>query len=272
MLYDRSVMVGGATRRIAPIAAVLLGGLATAITAPAQVAAPRTELLPDLIPFDASELSVTGGGRLGPRRLRLGTSIVNAGPGPMEIAPARGRDCNRNGRFGDDELARQRIYVDGNGDRRFHRLDDDSFVTREAGCVVFHAAHDHWHLSDFARYELVSEATGRSVASSTKVSFCITDLQRIRTRLPGRAFNEFYGFCDPEHPQGLSIGWFDTYDATLPGQFVSLRGVPDGRYCLRITVDRANRLSESREGNNRSEVAILLRGRNVRAVARDCRP
>lgn len=257
-------------RRLALVAALSAGGWAIS-SAAAGGQTPAPELLPDLAPFRAGELEVTGS-RTGARRLRLTTSIVNAGRGPVEIAPARGNDCNGNGRLADDQVARQRIYLDGNADGRFDRLDDDTTIVRDAGCMAFHASHDHWHFEDFALYQLVHEATGRVVASSTKVSFCVEDLDVIAARLPGKARHEYYDDCDPYHPQGISVGWYDTYTADLPGQFIPLRAVRDGRYCVRITADSANRLRETREDNNRSEVAIVLQGRRARPVSLRCRP
>jgi hypothetical protein len=63
------------------------------------------------------------------------------------------------------------------------------------------------------------------------------------------------------------VGWADVYAADLPGQFVPLRGVRDGEYCLELATDPANQLRESSDTNNVSRTRIRLRGDRVTRVA-----
>jgi hypothetical protein len=54
--------------------------------------------------------------------------------------------------------------------------------TQKVGCFVFHPRHHHWHLENFAKYQLFtwSSSTGRGsvVGTTDKVSFCIIDTYR----------------------------------------------------------------------------------------------
>ncbi|HVE69653.1 MAG TPA: lysyl oxidase family protein [Solirubrobacteraceae bacterium] len=252
------------TTAVALVAAAVAGG-----TAVGEAPAPRPELLPDLVPARAYELRVheRRGGR---RELRFATAVFNRGTGPMEMYPMRGNDCDGDGNPRNDRLAKQRVYGDDNGDGRFDRLDDETSTARVAGCMIFHRAHDHWHFDDFASYRIVTHDTGQVVSVANKVSFCVEDLEELEPRLRGQPRVSYFDFCDPVHPQGISVGWADVYSADLPGQFVPLRGVRDGVYCLEMVTDPANQLRETNDANNVSRTRIRLRGDAVRRVAGGC--
>ena len=65
---------------------------------------------------------------------------------------------------------------------------------------------------------------------------------------------------------GLSIGWADYYGSTLPGQELDIRGLPDGRYCLRNEADPADRLDESDERQQRPLDPGAHQGRDGDAI------
>ena len=54
----------------------------------------------------------------------------------------------------------------------------------------YHPAHDHWHVLDFARYELRKDPSGKLVVGSRKVGFCLVDTRPV-----------FPGPVTPEHPR-----------------------------------------------------------------------
>ena len=258
-----------AARAIPPLVAALAAG---ALAGPgAGVAqAPRPELLPDLVP-DRALAPVVHRRRDGRRELRFGARVFNRGAGPMETYTTRGNDCDGDGNPRNDRFAKQRVYHDDNGDGRFDRLDDESVTGVLSGCMVFHATHGHWHFEEFAAYRLRSEATGAAVSSSDKVSFCVEDLEALRRPILGQPRESYYDFCGASHPQGISVGWADVYDSSLPGQFVPLRGVSDGVYCLEIATDPSNRLRESNDFNNVARRRVRLRGRSAQPLPGACR-
>ena len=49
---------------------------------------------------------------------------------------------------------------------------------------------------------------------------------------------------------GLSVGWGDTYPGGLPGQFVDVTDVPDGRYRLWVEADATGSFREATRDNN----------------------
>ena len=238
---------------LAAMLAVL--GVASAFAAPERAPA---ELLPDLVtrPFDGVSIQKAGDRTL----LRFGNSIGNQGPGVLELRPRR-RDCNGDGDFTNDRLALERIYADTNGSGGFERGIDLVGRTVEVGCMVFHPAHDHWHLQRFARYELRSIATGTVVVASPKVSFCVRDSLVAFPGLPGFSSLAYYGGCKRNSITGLSVGWADWYAAFLPGQDLEVTGLPNGRYCLTSTADPRDGIDEADETNNvRSRLLRLSDG------------
>ena len=89
--------------------------------------------------------------------------------------------------------------------------------------------------------------------------------------------NESYYPQDPENPEfptcsetsvdGLSIGWEDTYGASLPGQGIQVKGLRRGRYCLVLEADPGDPgnedgvLDERNELNNTRTIRLKLRPR-----------
>ena len=127
--------------------------------------------------------------------------------------------------------------------------------------MVFHPAHDHWHLQRFARYELRSVATDAVVAASPKVSFCVRDSLAAFPDVPGFSAFAYYGQCARNSITGLSVGWADWYAAFLPGQDLDVTGLPNGRYCLTSTADPRDGIDEADETNNaRSRLLRLTDG------------
>jgi phosphohistidine phosphatase SixA len=208
-----------------------------------------TPLLPDLQTLPPSDLVIEMNTAGGPKLLRLTNSILNRGPGVMELQGVADQASGRT-------IVTQRIYS-ANG-----------LVEQLAtGDFVFHPGHTHWHLENFARYEvwtLTSQGELDGVVALTdKVSFCLRDNTRVD--IPGAAPQAVYTNCNRE-VQGISAGWIDTYDYDTQGQIVDITGLPDGEYALRSTTDPEDQLRESDEGNNAAMVYIEIEGNQVSII------
>ena len=168
--------------------------------------------------------------------LRFTNTVWNAGQGVMEIHGTPGGNSN----------ITQRIFDDAGGF-------SDVKVSTD---LLFHPSHDHFHLQDFAQYQLWMKgdydawvASGRKAGQAkhlgVKSSFCIMDSKRVE-RFPGTPSSAMYSACGST-VQGLSVGWGDTYGWALPEQWVDLGASPlaDGSYVLRSIADPLNKLYES---------------------------
>jgi hypothetical protein len=243
-------------------AAIALAVAVAVLWPSAAGAAPRVahaQLLPDLVTLPLSDLRIQKAP--GVKRLRFSNTIANTGVGPLELYPVA-NDCNGNGDFTDDRTAMEQPYVDSNDDGVFERSSDQPSGTPiVVGCYVFHPAHDHWHLEDFARYELHRwSSSGAVVAARRKVSFCVGDDYVAQPGLPGSPRKPYYTECTNDSTIGLSIGWADFYGADLQGQSLDIRGIADGRYCLVSTADPDGHILESDPTNNVATLRIRIKG------------
>jgi hypothetical protein len=228
---------------------VALGGLvAVLISLPA--AASGQDRLPNLKAFPAANLSVVANPSTGNPELRLGATSWNSGTGPMELIA--GETVGP-----DQQNVYQRIYNTNGGWRDVL-----------AGAFVWHPAHSHFHLQDYARYVLQPvDAPGASSREGYKTSFCIMDTTKVDGRLSGAAKQAVYTTCNAVK-QGMSVGWGDTYGPHLAGQSVDLTGNPDGLYELTIEFDWKNHLVESNDNDNTacSLLRISVVNRTVETV------
>ena len=161
----------------------------------------------------------------GRRLLRLSTEVANHGDGPLEVFPsAESANCDGDGDPANDRDASQRTFADSDGGGGFTAGSTRIEAEQRFGCMRYHPAHDHWHVLDFARYELRREPTGKPVAQLAKVGFCVGDTRVAfpsaaapPARLPVRGRHEPIG-CTAAATQGLSAGWADLYVFAVPGQ------------------------------------------------------
>lgn len=282
-------MEAGVSRRLGLAAAVAAASalLATSLVVSADsaesgVPAPD-DLLPDLKVERPDELYVAKNRK--ETRLRVSNTISNTGTGPLEIE-GDGASCDE----GDGKRTIQRIFKDDPSHTAsigfFIRGADQASTPVQAGCSRYHENHDHWHFDNFARYTLYSERTGNPIGSSRKVSFCVIDTGRPYRNLAGSPKNPYYPqdegnpqfpTCSATSTDGLSVGWEDTYGASLPGQAIKITGKRKGRYCLVIeadppTADPDGVLDESDPGNNLREIQMRLNPRKakVRRLGPDC--
>jgi len=214
-------------------------------------------LRPDMFSLRARDLRMTF--RNGFRVLRFSSMLANGGRGPMVVRPRPRGDCPPGHR-----LARQLISVDRNRDRHYQRGVDTREVSRRAGCMVDHPTHHHWHFEGMAAYRLVDPGPRRHVVTGRpKVSFCLRDNQPIPGTRP-RQRRAFFGDCGRNLVQGISPGWVDLYDLTLPGQSLRLpRGMRDGVYCLVTRADPQDQLVETDESNNARARPVRINGTRV---------
>jgi hypothetical protein len=143
----------------------------------------------------------------------------------------------------------QRIYAPG------------QVLVRDAGRFVYHAEHHHFHLDEFESYELLAADRRTVVASSSKISFCLTDVLPVDppVRADGDVFLELPPFECGIEEQGINTGYADYYGADLPDQWIDVTGLPSGDYWLRITVDPGGLLLESDTANNAVEFPVEYR-------------
>lgn len=209
----------------------------------------RRPLLPDLetsVPLEMYIDYGSGGSRL----LRFSTTVRNTGEGPMEL-------------IGE---------LDGNGNAEAIQLiqqSDGTVETHSAGELLTSATHRHWHLDNFALFELFPASARRDLdgpaATQNKISFCLVDEVRIDPPPENVAEGPRFLDCDWLH-HGLSQGWSETYVADLPEQWVDITGLPDGRYALRVTLDPDDLLLEAKDSNNAALVFIEVVGDEVSRV------
>ena len=220
---------------------------------------PPGALLPDLSSLPADELRLAGRGER--RVLRFAAVLANTGAGPLQVDPVPVVDCPEGQR-----LVVQTVLLDGDGDGRYDRRRDRDVEQLPGGCMLFHPRHEHWHFDGSAGYSLTAVDDRTPIVARTKVSFCLRDSERNPAALERHP--KAYPECARDRRQGISVGWGDRYDATLPGQRLALPpGLADGRYCLRLTADPRDQLAEADETNNSSAVVLRLAGRSVSRVA-----
>jgi hypothetical protein len=119
------------------------------------------------------------------------------------------------------------------------------------GPFVYAKCHQHYHFTGFARYQLVSEADDKVVLTGRKQAFCARDSVRVEQGVP---FNPHYDCTF----QGISVGWSDLYDHTIPCQYLDVTDVPSGTYRLEVEVNPDRTMTEARYDNNKATIRIKL--------------
>lgn len=221
-----------------------LGDVVSNIHFGSQNTQPNQPLLPDIFVWASQPRGYMYGDTIqnssGRRLLRFDTAIANLGQGPLEI---RGSTTHPDGT--QDVL--QRIYDTEGG-----------FSDRLAGTFVFHPEHGHIHFNGYAQYSLRSITPGGGVggvvASGGKVSFCLLDVAKFDQPVAGSPSSPRYVSCTDF--QGISVGWADVYDKSLPDQWVDITDVPPGTYWLEIAADPDNQLLETDETNNIARIQV----------------
>ena len=263
------------------VALVSAGSLVLLVAgSPPASAGGQAVLGPDLVTLaiDQKDLLLERSGRK--TLLRMTNEVANVGAGPLEVFPSpASTNCDGDGDPANDRDATQRLFADSDASGSFDPALDEVAEERGFGCMRYHAAHEHWHVVDFAGYELQREQKRKLSATRRKVGFCIVD-SRQAFAPPGSPAKPIYPFgppgsvgCDPDATQGLSPGWADIYVFALPGQQLDVSRLRRGRYCLISRVDPADLLLESNENNNVRRARIALRPRKllVRRLPGKCR-
>lgn len=214
----------------------LFTGLAFA--AVALPAAGQLERKPNLQPLPPSNLSVytrfpSGVG------LRFASTTWNNGAGPLELRAGEVTGP-------EDQNVYQRVYLDNGG-----------YYDRLAGNFVYHSEHGHFHFENFAVYSLEPIDVSVTPPPSNKMTFCVMDTTKVDGSLAGAPRKAVYSVCG-DQIQGMSVGWGDTYGATLPGQNIDVTGLPAGTYRLVTQVDPLNEILEQDDADNASAVRIYL--------------
>ena len=112
----------------------------------------------------------------------------------------------------------------------------------------FDPCHQHYHLKDFMKFELVNQSTG-AVTAGRKEAWNLVDVSR-------------FDPWAPENPEGgiqtISAGWADIYGSGTPGQWIDVTDVAPGDYLLRIMVNPSRRYQEADYENNTTVIRLTI--------------
>jgi hypothetical protein len=214
-------------------------------------------LLPELVPDQqllADEHVVWRDPQTGQFLLAFSAGIANLGAGSLNVVGYRDRVAGTVLPDPNTMSAYQRIFhADGTCDEL------------QVGTMTYHPVHHHWHLDGVMQYELLN-ADGELVKPNAKVAFCLADIAKVDSSLPGFPTAPAYNGCDPNQRttyvnMGVSVGWEDIYDKMLFGQnfdVTDLMSLPQGQYFIRQTVDAAGILFEQDDSNNTTGIWVTL--------------
>lgn len=223
-------------------------------TMPAQADLDPDLLLPDLHTLPPTNLQLFQDADNRQLYLRFSNSVWNSGPGKLEL-------------FGYPDQAGDQIQVV----QRIYGSDPEEFEQHVVGEFIFHDQHDHWHLDQFASYEIWSvdeRGTLESmIATGGKVSYCVMDVSLAENDLSEGIVPRYRGYahCE-ENRQGLSVGWVDTYKYFYPGQSIEISSLEDGIYALVSTVDPLHLIMEGNTHNNSARVYFEIREQQLKIV------
>lgn len=117
------------------------------------------------------------------------------------------------------------------------------------GIFVWSPCHMHHHVIGYADFALL-DASG-VVASGHKQGFCLEDDEQVSPAGPSHGYNCSF--------QGISIGWADVYDRTLPCQWIDVTDVAPGTYTLQVTIDATNVVPDADASNNVWMTTVTVR-------------
>ena len=223
--------------------------------------------VPDLVTVAPSSFRISQGAKgSGVRRLYFSNTIGNQGHGPLELRAQNNAATGTTDAF-------QQIYTHTGTSSIKSRLTllSESLV----GTFVFHAAHSHWHMSDFAQYDLRAinpdGSTGAVLRSTDKVSFCMLDTDNLFPGIEHHGMGLSHG-CGQTARQGLRVGMGDTYSSALPDQYIDIVGVANGTYRVVSTADANSaehpdgQLIELNDHNNTASIDIVINNASVSVV------
>jgi hypothetical protein len=249
-------------RRLWPVALLVLiigaglGGRASSSTASPEPGEPYLPDLKTLDPYGFHQTVSTQGNRL----LLLSNTIWNAGDGPLEMRPENDEEAGVTRAF-------QLLYTE-DADGLLELLPGE----HAAGEFAFHPDHHHWHFQNLASYRLVKMkddgSLGRTIAESTKISFCMFDQRQIDPTLENAVSFPAYsgGSCSQNGNVGYSVSWGDEYAYNFPDQDIQINDVAPGRYWVVSEADPGNLILETDDGNNAARTAIRLTDEAVRSI------
>lgn len=226
-------------RTVLLLLALLL--IVSMLPAPGIGAAAGAPLYPDLKTTKPSGLyfdRVTMSDGLSHYVLRFSNTVWNAGEGRLELQG----DPNPSG----SNTIYQNVYDATTGGVRV--------IQRQVSSdIIYHPSHYHYHFQGFASYQLMNRDSAGvyqpTTKRGTKTGFCIMDVARVATT--GPSWGQYDG-CGGTF-QGLSVGWGDVYESSLPEQWIDLgtSRLADGSYAIQSIADPNNKLEEGgRDSNN----------------------
>ena len=223
---------------------IALGSVIASVVSFATGAAAQSSLAlpPNLKPLPASSFSLVANTTTGSSTLRFSTTSWNSGTGPLQLEA--GSVDTGSGK----QQVYQRVFNNDGTSARFF-----------AGWFEWHPTHNHFHFDDYALYPLQPvNATGGSLRTGSKTTFCVMDTTKINTTLPGAPGQAVYSTCG-NVIQGMSVGWGDTYGSYLAGQEIDFTDNPDGIYQLKIGIDPKSVIIESNDNDNESCVLLSIK-------------
>ena len=183
---------------------------------------------------------------------------------------------------GDHRVLRSTVTTPNIGDADVFVGNPLDHVAANDGLFEFATCHNHFHFRHYATYELLDATTGH-VWRAAKRGFCMLDITPWQT--DGGVTSWVYRSCGTKTLpgfQGISVGYADTYNKHLGGQYFVLDGgdrqdqIPPGAYIIRITVNPpfvaapgepcphtdthgfCHQLLESNYDNNVGQVLIMI--------------
>ncbi|MPZ53611.1 MAG: hypothetical protein GEU79_12920 [Acidimicrobiia bacterium] len=230
-------MLGWLAEAIAIVVMVAACGGGTALERP--VGEPSH---PDLVPEPPDVLHTTVEDD-GTNLIRFSSVLVNVGEGDFVLQGKRATD--------EHWMVTQVLHYTESG---------GEVVPTEARLTWGGDGHDHWHVARIATYDLAElDDSGEVVEgdlglTDTKVGFCFYDTHRVLDDVGPEEGVYEHEECGDEDDQelgmGLSVGWSDTYDWSLPGQSIDITDLPDGRYRLSARADPNDWFDEVTRDNN----------------------
>jgi hypothetical protein len=215
---------------------------------PDPLPAPEAPALPDLAMSPLTELSASASVDGDERYVQFTAAVSNVGPGALIVHAVR---------------------ADGRGAWRVsQRFDEPEGWTSETitqGDVVWGGhGHDHWHVHMGASYWLTRQGSTVPLRRYDKVGFCFFDQRPLVEQPPEAPERPRFakGACNVadalEFTMGLSPGWADPYQWTLPDQRLLVSGLDDGVYRLWASADPGGWFRETDEANNLTWVDLRL--------------